>query len=172
MPDPQLHPDLAPLAVLLGTWRGSGHGDYPTIEPFDYLEQATFGHVGKPFLAYGQRTRHDETDEPLHTEAGYLRPGDGPGAVELVLAQPTGITEVHTGTVAEDGGTTVVDLRCESPGRTPTAQPVTVVARRLRVTPDTLAYDLWMAHGDTPETHHLAATLHRALRTPAGQETA
>lgn len=158
---PDLHPDLEALAVLVGTWRGRGHGDYPTIEAFDYLEEVTFGHVGKPFLSYGQRTRSATTDAPLHTEAGYLRPGQGPGTVELVLAQPTGITEVHTGTLTHEDGRTVLDLRCDAPGLTPTARPVTVVARRLRISDDTLDYDLWMGHDQTPETHHLTATLQK-----------
>ena len=156
-----LHPDLAPLAVLVGTWRGRGHGDYPTIDPFDYLEEVTFEHVGKPFLAYGQRTRSAATHAPLHTEAGYVRPGATPDTVELVLAQPTGITEVHTGTVTDQDGATVIDLQCDTPGLTPTAQPVTVVARRLRITGETLDYDLWMGHDQTPRTHHLAATLYK-----------
>lgn len=161
MPAPALHDAIAPLAGLLGTWRGRGHGDYPTIDPFDYLEEVSFGHVGKPFLAYGQRTRHAETDLPLHAEAGYLRPGGGDGAIELVIAQPTGITEVHTGMLVDDGGSVVLDLRCDAPGRTPSALPVHAVRRRIVVEGDVLGYDLWMAHGDTPETHHLTATLHR-----------
>ncbi len=156
-----LHADVAGLAGLLGTWRGRGHGDYPTIEAFDYLEEVTFGHVGKPFLAYSQRTRHAVTDQPLHAEAGYLRAGGEQGTVELVIAQPTGITEVHTGTLEDADGHVVMDLRCDAPGLTPTARRVTTVRRRIVLGGDVLAYDLWIGHADTPETHHLAATLKR-----------
>lgn len=158
------HPDLGDLDVLLGTWAGRGHGAYPTIAPFDYLEQVTFGEVGKPFVSYVQRTRHADTDAPLHAEAGYLRPG-GEAGVELVVAQPTGITEVHHGTLGREGGAVVLDLRCDAPGRTASALPVHAVRRRLVVEDGTLTYDLWMAHGDTPETHHLHATLDRREAT-------
>ncbi len=150
-----LHQSLVPLAGLVGTWRGRGEGHYPTIEDFAYLEEVTFGHVGKPFLAYTQRTRDADGGQPLHTEAGYLRlPEGGP---ELIIAQPTGITEVYTGTLA-DG---VLDLRCDAPGRSPTAKAVHALRRRFVLDGDTLSYDLWMAHADTPETHHLQAYLTR-----------
>jgi hypothetical protein len=147
---------LGPLAALLGTWVGTGRGDYPTIEPFEYTEHVEFGHVGKPFLTYRQRTRNAVTGDPLHAETGYVR-AVGDGAYELVIAQPTGFTELHSGRF-ENG---VLDLHPDGLGRTPTAKAVHTVRRRLVLDGDTLTYDLWMAHADTPETHHLHAELHR-----------
>ncbi|MEE9416103.1 MAG: FABP family protein [Acidimicrobiales bacterium] len=152
----ELHPEIEHLAFLIGTWRGRGAGSYPTIESFEYLEEATFGHVGKPFLAYTQRTRHAVTDLPLHAEAGYIRPV-GLAAVELILVQPSGIVEIHQGTVAA----TSLDLKSSMVLTTPTAKEATQVDRRISVDGDTLTYEVDMAAVGLPMQHHLAATLVR-----------
>lgn len=155
-PEQAPHPDVEPVAFLLGAWRGQGHGAYPTIESFDYGEEVRFRHVGKPFLAYTQRTWALEDQRPLHSEMGYWRPGSA-GTIEIVLAHPTGIVEIQEGTI--EGGTIRVESR--QVGLTTTAKDVAHLRREFRVDGDMLSYDLWMAAVGVPLTHHLHADLRR-----------
>lgn len=154
-----LHPGIAILAPLLGTWSGRGSGDYPTIDDFGYLEDVTFGHVGKPFLSYTQRTRSQD-GAPMHAESGYLRV-PAAGRAELVLAQPSGVTEIDEGTVTADGGILVIELASTCVGLTSTAKEVLAVQRSIRVDGDELNYTLRMGAMGLPLQHHLTATLHR-----------
>lgn len=157
MEGPPLHPDVEPLAFLLGTWSGEGRGEYPTVPPFDYLEEVTFGHVGKPFLAYGQRTRAADDGRPLHAETGYWR-HVGKGAVEVIMAHPTGLAEVLAGRVHGR----MITLRTTFVAGTATAKSVTAVQRVVAVEGNELTYRVSMAAVGQPLTHHLAATLRRA----------
>ncbi|RMI35645.1 peroxynitrite isomerase [Nocardia stercoris] len=155
------HPDIALLAPLLGVWRGHGHGEYPTISPFDYSEEVEFGHVGRPFLTYRQRTRHAEDGRGLHAETGYLR-CPAPGRVEWILAHPTGITEIGEGTATIEDGVLTLNFDSTHIGCSGTAKPVTAVGRSLTIVGDTLEYGVRMAAVGEPLTHHLSAVLKRA----------
>lgn len=150
------------LEPLLGGWQGPGEGHYPTIEPFRYVERVSIDRLaGKPFLSYRQRTWRPDTQAPMHSETGYLRPV-GDDRVELLVVQPTGFVEIHVGRF--DGR--VLDLQQVSLARTPTAKQVRSVRRRFVVVDDVLAYDLWMAYADVAETHHLHAELRRTDPEP------
>ena len=155
-----LHPGIAVLAPLLGTWTGAGHGEYPTIEPFGYLEDVTFGHTGKPFLTYTQHTKADDDGRPLHTETGYLRVPSA-GRIEFVVVHPTGVAEIDEGTVSADGGDLDIEVRSTSVGLTKSAKEVAALSRSIRVTGDQLSYTLMMGAVGVPLVRHLAATLHR-----------
>jgi hypothetical protein len=157
-----LHPGVAALAPLLGVWAGQGSGEYPTIAPFDYLEEVTFGHVGKPFLSYAQKTKAGDDGRPMHAETGFLRV-PSPGRVELVLAHPTGITEIDEGTLTVAGDTIVMDLAATTIGRSASAKEVTALGRSIRVDGDELVYTVRMGAVGQPLQDHLTATLHRKL---------
>jgi hypothetical protein len=155
-----LHPDLGALAPLLGAWAGRGRGEYPTIEPFEYLEEVVFSHVGKPFLIYGQKTKAAADGKPLHAETGYLRVPQ-PGQVELVLAHPSGITEIEVGNYSAAEDVIELELTASHIGLTPTAKEVTALARRLRLNGDELSYSVQMGAVGQPTQNHLTAVLHR-----------
>jgi nitrobindin-like protein len=152
----ELNPALKPVAFLLGTWRGEGEGQYPTIQPFRYREEIRFSHNGKPFLIYAQRTEAIDTGQPMHGEAGYLRLV-GDGRVEFVIAQPIGYAEISLGRV--DGQR--IDVESSSVGRTPTAKPVTSISRSLWLDGETLRYELKMGMESVPLARHLVASFRR-----------
>jgi hypothetical protein len=158
MAEPVLHQDVEPLAFLLGTWRGTGAGEYPTIDSFRYGEEMRFEHVGDPFLLYEQRSWLLGDDPmPLHFERGFLRPGSGPGAVELTLAHPLGLTEIAEGSIRG----THIDVASTTVASTSTGAPVTRLERRIEVDGDRLRYELRMATTEVLLTLHLVAELQR-----------
>jgi hypothetical protein len=152
----ELHPQVRPLAFLLGTWTGEGEGEYPTIQPFRYREEIRFSHNGKPFLAYQQKTQAQDDGRPLHSEMGFLRAAQDQ-SLEFVIAQGIGLAEVDVGSI--DG--TRIELRSTFVGRAPTAKAVTGVRRVIWLEGDQLRYELAMEMTEVPLSHHLSARLTR-----------
>ena len=153
-----LAPNLAPVALLIGTWKGQGAGSYPTIDDFTYSEELTFSDVGKPFLHYVQKTR-GPSGAPMHTETGYLRlPGNG--TAELVLAQPTGQTELCEGTVHTSGDTVVLEFH-SSLLNSASAKQVSSTHRRYEFASDAATTTFAMAAVGQTMTHHLRSELRR-----------
>lgn len=143
------------MESLEGTWKGEGRGEYPTIEDFTYSEVITLTRLaGKPVLAYTQRTRSPE-GKPLHAETGYYRFGQD--RVELVIAQPTGIVEVHEGSFEANR----IVFHQVGLASAPTAVEVGEVRRTLEVDGGVLDYTLDMAAVGQPMTFHLEARLLR-----------
>jgi hypothetical protein len=150
----EVHPDIEPLAFLLGTWTGTGHGDYPSIDPFSFEETVSFTHIGKPFLVYSQRTKASDDGRPLHAETGFWR-RTGERLIEVVLAHPTGIVEVDEGELVEGA----LHLRSVSVSRSSSAKEVTEIERLFAFDRDVLRYSLHMAAVGFPLTSHLEAEL-------------
>ena len=87
-----------------------------------------------------------------------------PGRVELVLAHPSGITEIEVGTYSVIGDLIEVEMST-SPigaiGLSPSAKEVTALGRSLRIDGDELSYSVQMGAVGQPLQDHLTAVLHR-----------
>lgn len=167
-----LHPDVRPLAWLVGTWQGSGKGEYPGIEAFSFEQEVAFAHDTRPFLHYFSRTWiTDESGErvrPGAIETGFLRPagpvpevdGEQPSgiAVELVLAHPTGYAEIWYGVA--DGPR--ITLATDVVARTVTAKEYTAGQRMYGLVEGDLMYAYDMAAEGHELQSHLWGRLARA----------
>lgn len=159
IPD-DLHADLMPVVWLLGTWHGSGRGEYPTIDPFTYEQEVVFAHDGRPFLHYFSRTWLTDDDgervRPGALETGFVRPA-GENKVELVLAHPTGYAEVWYGDVE---GARIL-LATDVVARTTTAKEYTAGQRMYGLVDGALMYAVDMAAEGQEMQSHLWGKLER-----------
>ena len=155
-----VHPALAPLSFLLGRWEGAGVGGYPTIESFQYGEEVSFSHNGKPFLIYTSRTWLLDAEgrpvQPSHVESGFWRPQPD-SKVEVLLVHPTGIAEIYLGEVSG----TRIEMATDVVTRTATAKQVTAGRRLYGLVGEDLAYAYDMAAVGQPLQAHLSAQLKR-----------
>jgi len=150
------------LQLLLGEWSGTGRGEFPTIEPFEYLETIRFSSDGRPFIHYEQKTKRrsmGQTDYiPSHWESGFIRLLPS-GEVELTSAQTGGRLERLTGSLEQTG--TGIILRLRSTGFLNDPRMLKT-SRTIILEGDTLHYIQEMHTTAVPQpAKHLEARLNR-----------
>jgi len=146
---PQLHPAVRHLLPYIGLWRGRGRGGYPTIEDFDYGQEISITHDGRPFLCYASRAWLLDADSkpvrPAGREVAWWRPVVVDDVVtddiEVLVTTPTGIMELHLGKVTG----TQVEIATDLVVRTPTAKEVTAGHRLYGIVEGALMYAQDMA---------------------------
>jgi hypothetical protein len=158
---PDLHSDCVPLAFLLGRWEGRGHGDYPTIESFEFGHEVVFSHNGKPFLYYTSRSWLVDSEgtavRPLAMETGFWRPQPD-GGLEVVLAHPTGVAEVWYGKIEGPK----IDMATDLVARTATAKEYDAGRRLYGLVDGALLWAFDMAAVGESMQSHLWGRLERA----------
>ena len=158
------------LRHLLGSWQGTGRGEFPTIDAFRYREELRVHARGdEPELHFEQRTWRvsagEDDGESLHWESGFLLLLED-GTVELLNAQQSRRVEVLTGRL-ELLGSDGFELRLESVVHAHDDR-MRATERVYRLEGDRLTYEARMATGDVPSLGlHLVGDLSRvATPTP------
>ena len=148
-----LHPDLMPLAWLVGTWRGKGCGEYPNVPGFQFAQEVSFNHDGRAFLNYFSRSwiidENDEIVRPAASEVGFWRIKEK-NVLEVLLAHNTGIAEGWVGLVQG----AKIQLAMDQGYSSPTAKIVTAGSRLYGLVEGELftSYDM-AAQGQTLQAH-------------------
>ena len=148
-----LHPDLMPLAWLVGSWRGKGRGEYPNVPGFQFAQEVSFNHDGRPFLNYFSRSwiidENNEIVRPAASEVGFWRVKEN-NVLEVILAHNTGIAEGWVGIVAG----AKIQLAMDQGYSSPSAKIVTAGSRLYGLVEGELftSYDM-AAEGQTLQAH-------------------
>ena len=167
---------LVPLAWLLGRWEGVGVVGYPTMQEVRFGQEVELWHDGRPFLHYRSQAWALDDDgarvRPLASESGYWRvPLDGEGRprlagdgaqgggieVEVLLAHPTGVSEVYLGHATGAR----VDLATDVVARTGTAKEYTAGRRMYGLVEGDLLWVMDMAAVGQELAPHASARLRK-----------
>lgn len=161
IPD-NLHPDCAPLAWLLGTWRGNGHGDYPTTTAFQFGQECIFTHDGRPFFHYLSRAWEvdDEGNKVRDRaiETGFVR-CQADGHFEWLMTHNTGFVEIWYGEA--EVGTPRLEMTTDAVVRSETAKEYTAGHRMYGMVDGDLLWAYDMAAMGQPLQPHTHAQLKR-----------
>lgn len=153
------------LRILVGNWRGRGSGRFPTIEPFQYLEETSFSEgAGEMLVHFEQRSwlldAEDNIVKPLHWESGFFIPAED-GQIDILNAQNSRRVEVLRGESRFENGRWSLAAKSVLPGYDPR---MTGTTREFEVTVDALRYRVCMATDKVGEIQpHLEAELKRII---------
>lgn len=159
---PNIHDVTKRFAWLIGTWEGTGRGDYPTIEPFAFRQRVIFQQDGRPFIHY--MSTSDLVDEdgavirPAAQETGYLRPQPD-GSLEWVMTHNLGFVEVWHGEIHPEQPR--FEVVTDAVARTATAKDYVGGKRLYGYVDGDLMYAYDMAAMGQELQPHLWATLKR-----------
>jgi hypothetical protein len=163
---PDLHPALLGLLPFVGAWRGRGQGGYPGVEDFNFAQELTISHDGRPFLAYESRAWIlDDDSKPVRMasrEVGWWRPvtddqGRATDDMEATMTTQTGIMELYLGKLTG----TRLEMEADAIVRSPTAKEVTGGHRLFGIVEGALLYAQEMAAQGRGLEPHLSARLLR-----------
>ena len=150
------------LNRLIGEWSGVGHGEFPTIESFEYVETLRFTSYANSLILYEQKTkrRNNGTSDFIssHWENGFIHLLPS-GEIRINNAQSGRRTEVMTGSLEEKENGFILRLQCTAFLNDPRMMKS---SRVFTMEGDTLQYTMQMKTSSTPEMKtHLEATLNR-----------
>jgi len=163
---PDLHPTLLGLLPFVGAWRGRGQGGYPGVADFNFAQEITISHDGRPFLCYRSRAwLLDDESKPAGMagrEVGWWRPvtdeqGRATDDMEATMCMPTGIMELYLGKVSG----TRLEMEADAIVRSPTAKEVTAGHRLFGIVDGALLYAHEVAAGGHGLEPHMSARLVR-----------
>ncbi|MGW7351686.1 FABP family protein [Streptomyces sp. Z26] len=149
-----LHPDLVPLAFLLGNWTGAGVAaldgeEGPGTGKCNFGQEVAFSHDGRDFLEYVSHSwvldAEGRKTSPLETESGYWRI-DKDRQVEVVMIRDQGVAEVWYGEMAHQKPQ--IDLATDALARTASAGPYSGGKRLYGYVNGDL---MWVGERATPE---------------------
>jgi len=148
-----LHPDLVPLAWIVGTWSGKGRGEYVNVPGFQFAQEVNFNHDGRPFLNYFSRSwiinDNNEIIRPAASEVGFWRVKEN-NVLEVILSHNTGISEGWVGIISG----AKIQLEMDQGYSAPSAKIVTAGSRLYGLVEGELftSYDM-AAEGQTLQAH-------------------
>jgi len=148
------------LSLLVGSWEGTGFGEFPTLAPFTYRERLEISNRGPGVAHYAQETWRSSNAEEArsHIETGFINLSDD-GDIEILNAQGSDRVEALTGQWSLNDGVVSFELASAV-----LAYDDRMIRswRTLTIADDELSYVMGMATSLVPDgARHLTAALQR-----------